>query len=226
MADESIDVTVNDSYIELHTGPGRGYPIFHVVEQGESIQLLKRRTDWVKVQTVRGKSGWVRRADISKTLDALGNPVNFSEPSRGDFNGRRWEGGISMGDYAGADALTLHGGFRFARNLSTELRLSQATGHFSDVKVGSISLLHHPFPEWRFSPYFMLGAGIIQTSPNATLVQTQDRQDTALLVGLGGYYYLNRRFVLRAEYNNHLILTSRNENEEVHEWKLGFNVFF
>ena len=31
---------VNDPYIELHTGPGRGYPIFHVTERGERIIIL------------------------------------------------------------------------------------------------------------------------------------------------------------------------------------------
>jgi len=31
---------------------------------------------------------------------------------------------------------------------------------------------------------------------------------------------------MRLEYNNYLALTSRDDNEEVNEWKMGFNVFF
>ena len=34
-ADEYRTVTVADPYLEMRTGPGRGYPIFHVIERGE-----------------------------------------------------------------------------------------------------------------------------------------------------------------------------------------------
>ena len=86
--------------------------------------------------------------------------------------------------------------------------------------------MHQPFPEWRVSPYFKLGAGIIQTSPFTTLVQTPDRTDEIVNVGVGVKAYISRQFFIRAEYSSHTILTSRNDNDEVEEWKLGFSVFF
>ena len=43
--DVPLVVTVNDAYLEMRTGPGRGFPIFHVVEKHEPITLLKKRTD-------------------------------------------------------------------------------------------------------------------------------------------------------------------------------------
>ncbi len=36
-ADEYRKVSVADPYLEMHTGPGRGYPIFHVVDRGETV---------------------------------------------------------------------------------------------------------------------------------------------------------------------------------------------
>ena len=34
---------VTQAYVELHTGPGRGYPVFYIAERGEAILLLKQR---------------------------------------------------------------------------------------------------------------------------------------------------------------------------------------
>ena len=62
-ADDDPQVTVNDAFINVHNGPGRGYPVFHVVERGETITLLKSRTDWIKIKTYLGNTGWVRRSD-------------------------------------------------------------------------------------------------------------------------------------------------------------------
>jgi len=223
---EPFRMTVDDTYIELHTGPGRGYPVFHVVERGEQVELEKRRTDWIKIVTRRGKTGWAKRAEMNKTLGPDGSRLNFSDPSLDDYIARRMEMGVAVGDFDGAESLTVNLGYRFSKNLSGEIKLSQATGQFSDHKLATLAVVHQPFPSWRISPFFTLGAGIIDTSPSATLVQTEDRSDTALLAGLGGYVYLTRRFVMRVEYSNHMILTSRDENEEVNEWKVGFNVYF
>ncbi|HHH47424.1 MAG TPA: hypothetical protein ENK51_00830, partial [Gammaproteobacteria bacterium] len=37
---------VAEPFIELHTGPGVGYPVFHVVDRAGFIEVLKRKTDW------------------------------------------------------------------------------------------------------------------------------------------------------------------------------------
>lgn len=227
LPEDILTVTVDDTYIEVHTGPGRGYPIFHVIERGEIIHLHKRRTDWIKVSDKRdSKHGWVKRDALNQTLGPDGEPLFFGEPGWDEYIARRWDLGVAMGEFKGADSLTLNLGYRFSHNISAEVRFSQATGEFSDNTIVNAAVIHQPFPQWRISPFFMLGAGVIETQPHATLVQTEDRSDTAMLVGAGAYIYLSRRFVMRLEYNNHLILTSRDENEEIDEWKLGFNVFF
>ena len=55
MAEDALpEVQVVEPYIELHTGPASGYPVFYVAEKGEWIQVLKSRTSWYKVQTRKG----------------------------------------------------------------------------------------------------------------------------------------------------------------------------
>src|SRR5262249_60332169 len=58
-ADENERVQVADPYLELHTGPGRGYPIFDIAERGERVEILMRHTDWFMVRHERGQEGWV-----------------------------------------------------------------------------------------------------------------------------------------------------------------------
>ena len=73
---------------------------------------------------------------------------------------------------------------------------------------------------------FSLGAGVINTSPKSTIVPFPDRTDEIGHVGAGLRVYAMRRFLLRAEYKSYVVFTSRDENEEVEEWKVGFAFFF
>lgn len=219
-------VSVDRAYIDVYTGPGRGYPIFHVVERGEPMTLLKRRTDWIKIETRRGQRGWIQRETLRDTLGPDGLPPTLDDPSQSDYLARRFELGISMGDFSGADSLSASLGYRFTTNLTAELRVGQNTGQYSDSRLATLGLLHQPFPHWRVSPFVGLAGGRIKTLPSATLVETEDREDNLLQASLGAYVYLSRRFFMRVEYTNHYILTSRDTNEEIDEWKLGFNVFF
>jgi len=52
-------VQIADPYIELRTGPGRGFPIFFVAPRNEWIEIELRHTDWFRVRTEDGKTGWV-----------------------------------------------------------------------------------------------------------------------------------------------------------------------
>ena len=81
--------------------------------------------------------------------------------------------------------ITAYAGYAMTANLSAELSVSQVFGDYSDSIVGRISLLAQPFPEWRLSPYFSLGTGIIYTDPNVTLVDESDRTDQIGSVGGG-----------------------------------------
>jgi uncharacterized protein YgiM (DUF1202 family) len=220
------EVIIADPFIELHTGPARGYPVFFIAERGEQIQLLKRRTEWYKVRVARGQEGWVHFEQLTSTLELDGEPFRLPALGFDDYAERRWEVGALYGDFGGANVIAAYGSRSFTPNLSGEVWLSQALGRFSDSKLATLNIVHLMYPDWRASPYFTLGAGAIKTEPKATLVATTDRTDTIALAGAGVRMYLTRRFVFRAEYKAHVVFTSRNDNEEVREWKAGFSFFF
>ena len=219
-------VVVADPYIELHTGPGRGYPIFHVVDRGETVEVLKRRTDWFKIRTDRDTKGWVHAKQMARTLEPSGRHSQIEDPDRDDWSERRREAGVQLGDFDGANVISVYGAWLFTPNLSTELWASHLSGDFSNGWMVNVNLVHQPWPEWRISPFFTLGTGIIHVDPKATLVSAEDRTDQTANVGIGFRTYLSRRFMLRAEYKNYVVFTSRDDNEEVAEWKAGFSFFF
>ena len=219
-------VVVADPFLEMRTGPGRGYPIFHVVERSESVDILKRRTDWYLVRDVGGKEGWVDREQLQQTLKPDGEQVSFKRATIEDFTNSKWEAGVLAGDFGGANIISLYGGYSLNPNLSVELWGSQILGNFSNGWMGSVNVVHETWPEWRVSPFFTLGAGMINTEPKSTIVRSEDRTDQIGHVGAGFRVYVSRRFLLRAEYKSYVVFTSRDENEEVEEWKVGFAFFF
>lgn len=219
-------VVIDDPFIELHTGPGRGYPVFYIAERGEQIQLLKEKTDWYKVQVERGKEGWVYRDQLKTTLRLDGEPYDVPGVDFADYAKRRWESGIMYGSFGGADGISAYGSFNITQNLAAELSLTQVLGPYSDATVASVDLVHILFPEWRVTPFFSLGTGSIHTVPKATLVATTDRTDPLAHVGFGVRTYMTRRLIFRAEYKTYVVFTSRNDNEEIREWKAGLSFFF
>jgi opacity protein-like surface antigen len=225
-AREHLQVFVTEPYLELHTGAGRGYPVFNVVARDASVLVLFRRTDWFKVRTERGVEGWAAQRDMLRTVLADGTPFKFDLGDRTGFTSHNFEMGIFAGEYSGSTLVSTYASYSFNSQLALELSVGQFFGKYSNGVVGDLGLTHVLVPEWRFSPFLMLGTGLVHVTPKATLVVPSDRTDQTAYVGGGVRYYLTRRFFVRAEYKSHVVFTKRNANEEVDEWKLGFAFFF
>jgi opacity protein-like surface antigen len=226
--DNPFTTTVADAFLEMRTGPGRGYPVFHVVEEGDLIAIDKRRTDWFRITTTDRvtKSGWVHVSQMVRTVDTNGIAVTFPGNDLSDAADRRWEWSMSGGDLQGASTISSSVTYRFTRNIALQVQASQILGEVSDGIMIVASIQHSPFPHWRLSPYLQLGTGVLHTEPFSTIVQTEDRTTQTVNAGAGANFYVARRFLVFLDYRYHNVLTSRNENEEISEWKLGFSVFF
>src|SRR5690349_8201155 len=178
-------ILIADPFIELHTGPGRGYPVFHVIERGREVEIVKRRTDWFQIRTDRGIEGWAPREQMIATLEPTGEPLDLQEPARENYMSRRWQAGVMAGDFGGASLVSMFGGYAFSDNLSIELTFNHVLGEFSNGYSATLGLMHVFAPEWRLSPYFTLGTGVIYTDPKSNLVDSIDRDDQIGYVGGG-----------------------------------------
>jgi hypothetical protein len=225
-AGEYRSVSVADPYLELRTGPGPGYPIFHVIDRGESVEIIMRRTDWFQIRGPDGNEGWVDRAQMERTLQPGGAHIEFAQADQQDFTEAKWEFGLMAGDFGGANIISLYGGYSLNPYVAIEAWGSQILGNFSNGWMGSVNVVHETWPEWRISPFFTLGGGVVHTEPKSTIVQGEDRTDQIAHAGAGVRFYATRRFILRAEFKSYVVFTSRDDNEEVEEWKVGFAFFF
>ena len=223
---EGPSVTVADPFLELRTGPGRGFPVFHVVERGETVRVDAGRTDWFQVVDADGREGWVHKAQMAETLLPAGLKLEIDDPAREDFGTHRREAGLLLGDYGGANVVTVYGAWAFNEHLAAELALSHILGNFSDGQYVTIGVTHVPLPEWRIQPFLSIGTGVIRIEPEGTLVGSDIRTDQVAYAGIGVRAYMARRFIVRGEVREYVVFTDRDENEEDVEWKIGFAFFF
>jgi len=219
-------VQVAEPLVEWRSGPAQGYPIFHVSERGEWLGLLVRKTDWMKVRDISGKEGWVKVKDLLLMNDASGERVSIVEPQFDDFNTRRWEAGLMSGEFDSAPVNSAYVGYWMTDTLSLELWGAQILGDASEIKMLNLNILHQPFPDWRLSPFFTIGAGQVFISPKVTLANEDERSEDTIHAGFGLRYYVSDRYFVRMDIKDYKIFTNRETNEEAIEWKIGLSVFF
>ena len=222
-------VTIADPFVEMHTGAGSGYPIFHVVDRGSQISIIKQRTSWIKIQTVNGEVGWASRDQMQKTLLPSGEILTITEAGRDDFSRRRWILGAAGGGFEDAPIISIFSAYSFSENLAAEISYGQSVGNVSSSTLLKVNLMMQPFPEVSFSPFFTLGVGSIKVTPGATLIASNPSNSSVAQVGIGIQHYLNRRFIFRFDFSEYIVFSANNvrdENEVISEWKAGFAVFF
>ncbi len=224
-----LQVKIADPFVELHTGAGSRYPIFHVIDRGSRISILKQRTNWIKIRGANGEVGWVSRDQIQKTLLPDGENLTITEANQSDFARRQWIFGVAGGEFEGAPILSIFTAYSFTENLSAEVSYGQSVGNVSGSTLLKANLVMQPFPEVSYSPFFTLGVGNIKVKSAATLISSGRRDNSVAQVGIGIQHYLNRRFIFRFDFSEYIVFSANNvkdKNEEISEWKAGFAVFF
>ncbi len=223
---EYVTVVVNEAYVEMRKAPGNSYPVFYVAERGETLRVLKSRTDWYKVKNNRGITGWVYASAMAKTRHTNGEPLAIKQPDRKGYQNRRFEAGFMLGDFGGSDMLNIYGSYFLTQNLSAEINYTETFGQSADGQGGFINLVHQPFPTWRISPFVTIGAGSYEITPKARTVSTKSRTDNSSFSGAGLRMHLTQRLLLRLQYNNYLLLNNEDDDEEIESWTLGISTFY
>jgi hypothetical protein len=222
--DRYVEVVVTDPFLEMHSGPGRGYPVVYVAGRDETVTVLFSRTDWYKVRAPRGQEGWVRRADLSRTVLASGEPAPI--PPYPDFASHRWEFGAGYGVFNHENLVTTYGDFGLTDSLDIEVVLQQALGTIDNRYMASVGLRHTFIPEWKwFSPTAGVGTAY-QYIDNKSPPQPIERHNQMAYVSLGVRGFITRRFMWRADWRKYDVFTNQDQTEEPEEWKLALAVFF
>ena len=224
--DKFQKVTIADAYIELHTGPGSGFPIFHVEERGEKIQILISKTEWFKVKTNKNKVGWVSRAQLEQTLTQAGVKKTFKDILLDDYIKSRLEFGIATGLFESEQSFTLRVGYKLIPNLSFEFAYTKASGSFSSSTLYQGNFVLQLYPESRFSPFLLVGYGKFENVPATSLVSATNASLDMGNAGIGFKYYLTDTFYFRADATTYVVLVGDNRSDEYSHFNAGFSFFF
>jgi hypothetical protein len=223
-------VKVADPYLEMRTGAGRGYPIFHVVPRHEHVFIELRHTDWYKVRTESDtgnhKVGWVHRAQLELTLTEAGAPKTFRDTLLDDYLVRRTQLGAAIGRFKSEPMLKIWGSYRVSDTLSLEGTVGQVQGVFSGTDLWHANLMVEPWSNQRLSPFFGIGVGKFKNLPNTTLVGATVTDANLANAMLGVRWYLSDRFVLRADYGVYTAFVSDQRSLEYRAATAGISFFF
>lgn len=225
-ADEPERLRVADPYLELHTGPGRGFPIFFVVARDEWVQVELRSTDWFKVRTDGGKEGWVHRSQLASTLTTAGVRKSFRDIALDDYLARRLQMGAAWGKFKKEPMLKLWASYRLSETLHVEGTIGQVQGTFSGTDIWHVNLLAEPLSDVRLSPFFAIGVGKFKNLPNPTLVGALPTNANLSNASVGVRYHLTDRFIARADYSLYTAFVGDTRTGEYRAWTLGLAFFF
>jgi uncharacterized protein YraI len=219
-------VLVGDAYIELRTGPGRGFPIFFVAPRNDWIEIELRHTDWFRVRTDDGKVGWVSRAQLETTLTAVGSKKTFRDVLLDDYLSRKVQLGAAWGHFKAEPMLKTWLSYRMSDTLSLEGTYGQVQGVFSGTDLWHVNVVIEPWSDYRLSPFFSVGLGKFKNFPNLSLIGATTTDAKLGVATVGVRYHLTDRFVLSADYSLYTAFVSDQRSTEYKAWTGGLSFFF
>lgn len=219
-------VRVVAPFLDLRTGPGRGYPIVQVAERDEWVVIELRHTDWFKVRTARGQVGWVSRAQMASTVTEDGVPFELADPSLQDYLNRTFEVGGGYGASKTTAITRLWAGWRFSDTLSLDATIVDVQAKASTTGIWTAGLLTEPWSNQRLSPFMGIGVGRFHYKPNESLVNAEKIDGNLGVFTLGARYHLASRVALRVEYIRYAVFVSELESRNYQAGTIGLSIHF
>lgn len=224
-----LQLEIIDTFVEVHTGPGRGYPVFYVIEQGEKVDVLKQRAGWYEIRSQNGRTGWTTAAQLSRTLQTTGEPADLPSVSYGDYLKNKWRVGfttgvITSGELDGSDLFSATLSYRFLSWLSLEGEAGKIFDSGRESEFYNANILIEPFSQWRVSPELIIGTGELESEPQPKLTSGVTNGEF-VNYGIALNYYIGRRFLIRGEFRQYDVDSDDNELK-LDSWTIGFNTFF
>lgn len=219
-------VRVAVPFLDMRSGPGRGYPVFHVAERNEWVVIELRHTDWFKVRTARGQVGWVSRAQMAGTVTEDGVPFELADPTLQDYLNRTFEFGGGYGASKTTAITRLWAGWRFSDTLSLDVGIADVQAKTSTTGIWNAGLLAEPWSNQRLSPFMGIGVGRFHYKPNDSLVNAEKIDGNLGVFTVGARYHLASRVALRVEYIRYAVFVDETESRNYQAGTIGLSIHF
>jgi hypothetical protein len=219
-------VALSDPFVELHTGPGRGYPVFHVAARGERVSLLLAHTSWVKLRTASGREGWASRESLRGTLVAAGVAPGLMQRWSDRWLQDRLALGAAWGRFQSQPMLRLAARYRLGEALGLEASAGQVQGLYSGTDFWQLDATVEPMSDRDWSPTFAVGVGRFHNIPNASLVEQGQTHANLAHAAVGVRWRFGSRYEVRADWSLYTALLSEQRSREYRALTLGLSFFF
>ncbi|WFA05537.1 N-acetylmuramoyl-L-alanine amidase [Bacillus sp. HSf4] len=122
----SGQISVSGSYVRIRTGPGTGYKVIRITNQGDTYQVLDRQGQWVHIQIDSTQTGWIAGwlvSDSNQAISRTSVPKAAATQTSHSLRGKNividaGHGGIDPG------ATGYHGSHEKNHTLATALHLA------------------------------------------------------------------------------------------------------
>lgn len=219
-------VRVTGPYLDMRSGPGRGYPVFYAAEKDEWVVIELRHTDWFKVRTPRGTTGWVSREQMKQTVTEDGIPFELADPTLTDYLQRRFDVGLGYGASKKTSITRLWAGWRFSDTLSLDLNIADVQQRTATTGLWTASILAEPWSDQRLSPFIGVGVGRFHYEPNKSLVNREVQDGNMGVLTLGVRYFLASRVAVRIDYSRYGVFVSDTDYRDYQAGTIGLSIHF
>jgi len=208
----SKDAKVSGQYLEVLSSASRGAPVAFLMERGESFRFIKQKTDWLKVKSETGNTGWISVADYydSGEYVALKNNKKKWNPN--------WGLGLSTGYFGQDKRYNATLAFQVFKALSVEANYSKISGDYSTSNFVTGDVLLHFFHAHRVRPFVSLAYGVFNNEPRKSLIKGDSSSENVSGYGVGLDVNPYKRLIMRFSLGNYQLNQS---NKSYIDWRLG-----
>lgn len=213
----STRISISAPFVDMHAGPGRGFPVDHSVLRGEVLDVFERHTDWYRVRTSRGAEGWVHRLALTSPDGRL--------PAESPIEARDTQAivNLSLGSFDGMNSVEASAEVSFMAGLSLGGGFLRGGDMERDVRLWTLTLRQYFEPMGSVTPWVGGGAGKLSLDDETTLTS---QSLTLPHVTAGADIQWLERTRLRLEYRHHIPNSSNEDIQESDEWKAGIAVYY
>ena len=226
-----VEIRLVDPFIELHSGTSTSFPVYDVVQRGEKVQLIRRRTDWFEIRASKNRFGWAKKEQLEESLKYARIPPTWRDVLVDDYLQDKFYLGAAGGVFDGEGVVAIRGGYKTSEHIALEGSLSSVSGIFADSILVAFNVVVDLKVLEDLRPFFYMGIGRFFDVPDnlhsTDIIVITDRNDLDMLnAGLGAQYFLTEGVVIRAEVAHHTTLRGANRSDRFSEINAGISFFF